>query len=180
MTDQDKARNQGATAPDPFEMFRRLWAPLGLPVPGMTMPTLDPAEVEKRISDLRSVEAWLGMNLNMVKMAIQGLEMQKLALEAMKANAGAASDAANVFVGFSRAATAGAPSASAQGNAPQSGDSSVERGASNPLENPMLWPWAMMQGGIAPEAAKDNPVAGTVDESAGNSAPDDKRRSRRK
>jgi hypothetical protein len=23
-------------------MFRRLWGPLGIPVPGMTMPTLDP------------------------------------------------------------------------------------------------------------------------------------------
>jgi len=31
-----------ATPPqDPFEMFRRLWGPLGVPVPGMTMPTLD-------------------------------------------------------------------------------------------------------------------------------------------
>lgn len=74
---------------DPFEMFRRLWAPLGLPVPGMAMPTLDPAEVEKRIADLKSVETWLGMNLNMVRMAIQGLEVQKMALTAMKANAGA-------------------------------------------------------------------------------------------
>jgi hypothetical protein len=85
----------GSGAQDPFEMFRRLWAPLGLPVPGMAMPTLDPAEVEKRIADLKSVETWLGMNLNMVKMAIQGLEVQKMALYAMKSNAGAAGDAAN-------------------------------------------------------------------------------------
>jgi hypothetical protein len=110
----------GGGAQDPFEMFRRLWAPLGLPVPGMAMPTLDPAEVEKRIADLKSVETWLGMNLNMVKMAIQGLEVQKMALNAMRSNAGAAGDAA---------ATA----------------------APNPLANPMLWPWAMMQGATAPE-----------------------------
>ena len=70
--------------PDPFEMFRRLWGPLGVPVPGMAMPTLDPQEVEKRITDLRSVEAWLNMNLNMVKFSIQGLEMQKAALQAMR------------------------------------------------------------------------------------------------
>ena len=25
---------------DPFEMFRRLWGPLGVPLPGMAMPTL--------------------------------------------------------------------------------------------------------------------------------------------
>ena len=69
---------------DPFEMFRRLWGPLGVPLPGMSMPTLDPAEVEKRLVELRSVEGWLNMNLNMVKFAIQGLEVQKAALQAMQ------------------------------------------------------------------------------------------------
>ena len=69
---------------DPFEMFRRLWGPLGVPLPGMAMPTLDPNEIEKRIADLRSVENWLTLNLNMVKLSIQGLEMQKAALLAMR------------------------------------------------------------------------------------------------
>jgi len=69
---------------DPFEMFRRLWGPLGVPLPGMAMPTLDPEEIEKRIRDLKSVETWLAMNLNMLRMAIQGLEMQKATLTAMQ------------------------------------------------------------------------------------------------
>jgi hypothetical protein len=69
---------------DPFEMFRRLWGPLGVPIPGMAIPTLDPQEVEKRIADLKSVEGWLTMNLNMVKLSIQGLEMQKATLQAMQ------------------------------------------------------------------------------------------------
>jgi len=69
---------------DPFEMFRRLWGPLGVPVPGMAMPTLDPQEIEKRITELKSVELWLNMNLNMLRMAIQGLEMQKAGLSAMQ------------------------------------------------------------------------------------------------
>ena len=69
---------------DPFEMFRRLWGPLGVPLPGMSMPTLDPAELDKRIAELRSVEGWLTMNLNMVKFSIQGLEVQKAALVAMR------------------------------------------------------------------------------------------------
>jgi hypothetical protein len=72
------------TPPDPFEMFRRLWGPLGVPVPGMAMPTLDPAEIEKRIQELKSVEVWLSMNLNVLRMAIQGLEMQKAGLQAMQ------------------------------------------------------------------------------------------------
>jgi hypothetical protein len=70
---------------DPFEMYRRLWGNLGVPLPGMAMPTFDPQEVEKRIADLKSVEAWLNMNLNMVKFSIQGLEVQRAALQAMRA-----------------------------------------------------------------------------------------------
>ena len=69
---------------DPFEMFRRLWGPLGVPIPGMAVPTFDPQEVEKRIAELRSVEAWFTMNLNMLKFSIQGLELQRTALQAMK------------------------------------------------------------------------------------------------
>jgi len=69
---------------DPFEMFRRLWGPLGIPLPGMAVPTFDPQEVEKRIAELKSVEAWLNMNLNMLRLSINGLEMQRAALQAMK------------------------------------------------------------------------------------------------
>ena len=69
---------------DPFEMFRRLWGPLGVPIPGMAVPTFDPQEVEKRIAELRSVEQWLNMNLNMLRLSISGLEMQRAALQAMK------------------------------------------------------------------------------------------------
>ena len=70
--------------PDPFEMFRRLWGPLGVPIPGMAVPTFDPQEVERRIAELRSVEAWLNMNLNMLRYSIQALEVQRAALQAMK------------------------------------------------------------------------------------------------
>ena len=84
-----------STPQDPFEMFRRLWGPLGIPLPGMTMPTLDPQEIEKRVAELKAVEAWLSMNLNMLRMAIQGLEVQKAALQAMRATAEAGMEAAS-------------------------------------------------------------------------------------
>jgi hypothetical protein len=73
-----------STPQDPFEMFRRLWGPLGVPVPGMAMPTMDPQEIDKRVQELKSVEMWLSMNLNMLRTAIQGLEMQKAGLSAMQ------------------------------------------------------------------------------------------------
>jgi hypothetical protein len=69
---------------DPFELFRRLWGPLGVPVPGMAMPTLDPQEIDKRITELKSVEMWLNLNLNVLRAAIQGLEMQKAGLQQMQ------------------------------------------------------------------------------------------------
>lgn len=72
---------------DPFDVFRRLWGPLGLPVPGMAVPTLDPKEVDKRLAELRSVASWLQVNLNMVNLAIQGLDLQRAALLAMGAGA---------------------------------------------------------------------------------------------
>lgn len=71
--------------PDPFDLFRRLWGPLGVPLPGMAMPTFDPNEIDKRIAELRSIEAWLSMNLNMLKFSIQGLELQRATLAAMRA-----------------------------------------------------------------------------------------------
>ena len=47
-------------------------------------PTLDVSELDKRITDLKSVENWLNMNLGVLRMTIQGLEMQKATLAAVK------------------------------------------------------------------------------------------------
>ncbi len=76
--------------PDPFEFMKALWNPMGLPMPGMVAPTLDIDAVEKKIADLKSVENWLNLNLNMLRLSIQGLEMQKNTLSAMKVMQGGA------------------------------------------------------------------------------------------
>jgi len=79
--------------PDPFEFMKTLWNPMGLPMPGMVAPMLDIDAVEKKIADLKSVENWLNLNLNMLRLSIQGLEMQKNTLGAMKAMQGRPADA---------------------------------------------------------------------------------------
>ncbi|OGA28877.1 MAG: hypothetical protein A3I01_14170 [Betaproteobacteria bacterium RIFCSPLOWO2_02_FULL_65_24] len=79
--------------PDPFEFMKKLWNPMGLPMPGMVAPTLDLDAVEKKITDLKSVESWLNLNLNMLRLSIQGLEMQKNALAAMTAMQSGPADA---------------------------------------------------------------------------------------
>ena len=80
--------------PDPFEFMKKLWNPMGLPMPGMVTPTLDLDAVEKKIADLKSVENWLNLNLNMLRLTIQGLEMQKNTLGMMKGMQHAPADAA--------------------------------------------------------------------------------------
>ena len=70
--------------PDPFEFLKNLWAPMGMPMAGIMVPTVDVDEIEKRIAELRLVENWLNMNLGALRMTIQGLEMQRSTLAAMK------------------------------------------------------------------------------------------------
>ena len=72
-------------AQDPLEFVRGMWNQMGFSLPGMVTPTLDVDELDKRIKDMRAVEGWLKMNLNMLQMSIQGLEMQRAALAAVKA-----------------------------------------------------------------------------------------------
>jgi len=70
---------------DPIEMLKRMWSGAGVPLPGMVAPTLDIDELDKRIGDLRTVEHWLKMNLNMLQATVQGLEVQRSTLAALKA-----------------------------------------------------------------------------------------------
>ncbi|MEQ1881854.1 MAG: PhaM family polyhydroxyalkanoate granule multifunctional regulatory protein [Burkholderiales bacterium] len=72
-----------------FEFFQKMWNPMSFPIPGMFQPTMDVAEVEKKIAELGSVENWLKMNLNFVQMTIKTLEMQKSALQTIQNSAAA-------------------------------------------------------------------------------------------
>jgi hypothetical protein len=126
-----------ASSNDPFELLRKLWGAAGIPVPGMAMPTLDPQEVEKRISELRALDGWLSANLNMVKLAIQGLEVQKAALLAMR--------------GAGESGKQGAGEAAKSGEPPQA-------------PNPLVWPWALMQQAMGTKPAE--PAGGAAQPAA--------------
>jgi hypothetical protein len=51
---------------------------------GAAFPGMDIEELEKRIKDLKSVENWLNLNLNILKSTIQGLEVQHATMMALK------------------------------------------------------------------------------------------------
>ncbi len=72
---------------DMLEFMQNMWNPMGLPLPGMIAPTIDPQEIDRKLAELRSVENWLKMNLAFVEMTVKTLEMQKSALETLSGKA---------------------------------------------------------------------------------------------
>lgn len=103
-----------ASSPFPFspqdamEFMQKMWNPFGLPIPGFGLPgtgalpasgeagslpfpnpaamfaTLDPAELERKIGELKVIEGWLQMSLNLMQMSIKTMELQKASLEALR------------------------------------------------------------------------------------------------
>ena len=102
-----------SAGPDPFEFLKMLWGPMGLPLPGMVTPTLDVSGIDKRIAELKSVETWLTMNLNLLKMTIQGMEMQRATLSAMQGMQAAGAEAAKAGAETAQAGSTGNPFADA-------------------------------------------------------------------
>ena len=70
--------------PDPFEFLKSLWGPMGLPLPGSMGLGLDPVDIDKRIAELKSVENWLNMNLNVLRTTVHSMEMQKSGVAAVR------------------------------------------------------------------------------------------------
>jgi uncharacterized membrane-anchored protein YhcB (DUF1043 family) len=82
------------------EMMKSMWSNAakthtdnGMPnfaIPGLSslnpfgIPTLDIEELDKRIKDLKSVESWLSLNLNVLQTTIQGLEVQRATLSTLQ------------------------------------------------------------------------------------------------
>jgi hypothetical protein len=91
---------------DAMTFMQKMWNPFGVPMPGFAMPgtsaaatgagalpfpnpaslfaTLDPAEVGRKIDELKVIEGWLQMTLSVMQMSIKTMELQKASLEAMR------------------------------------------------------------------------------------------------
>lgn len=70
---------------DWFEFMQKMWNPASFPMPGMITPTVNIEEIDKKITELTAVENWLTMSTGMVQMTIKTLQMQKSALESLRA-----------------------------------------------------------------------------------------------
>lgn len=103
---------------DGFEFLRKMWGnaagmPTGL-MPGLSSmtPPMDLEEVDKRIQELKTVESWLQLNTNLLRTTIQGLEVQRATLVALKTFGNALSPEAMQSAMENVARAANAPSAS--------------------------------------------------------------------
>lgn len=69
-----------------IDFIKKLWGqvPGNAAVPGFLLPTLDLDELDKRVSDLKAAESWLEVNLNLLRATIQGLEVQRHTIAAIR------------------------------------------------------------------------------------------------
>jgi hypothetical protein len=107
------------SAQDALEFMQKIWNPFGVQLgafakaqgagdeesPGATpgfagaMPfahpaamfaAIDPEAVGRKIEEMRVIEGWLQMSLNLIQMSIKTLELQKASLEALRGKPAAA------------------------------------------------------------------------------------------
>ena len=70
-----------------FEFLQNLMKGAGAAVPGMGQwiaPTINPEELEKRISELKTVQFWLENNARLLATTIQALEVQRMTLSTLQ------------------------------------------------------------------------------------------------
>jgi len=72
---------------DWLEFMQKAWNPMSFPMAGMAMPTVNVADIEKKIAELKAVESWLTIQVGFMQMTVKTLEMQKAALESLAAAA---------------------------------------------------------------------------------------------
>jgi hypothetical protein len=109
-----------------FEFLQGLVKNAGKAMPPMgqwVAPTLDPAELERRIEELKTVQFWLEQNARMIGATIQALEVQRMTLgtlKGMNVSLGDLSEALKMTVPdiFSGAAAAADSSAAKPAKAP--------------------------------------------------------------
>jgi len=82
MLNHDKMPGAGSAA-DTIDFMKQMWGSVG--TPPMMMPSLSVEDINKKITDLKTVASWLELNLNMLRGTIQTLEVQSATLSTLQA-----------------------------------------------------------------------------------------------
>lgn len=140
-----------------MDLVKKFWSlPGGTALPGFLVPTVDVAELDKRLSDLRAAESWVEVNLNMLRATIQGLEVQRNTIATIQS-----------LSTMAEGAMAGAPSSPAvpPGGLPPGWPMT----SSSPSPFPPA-PSPIAPSPITPQAVPVDPPATTATESGGSPA----------
>jgi hypothetical protein len=120
---------------DGFGFLKQFWG--GLPCSNAMTPTTDLQELDKRIADLKTIEQWLNLNLNMLRTTIQGIEVQRATLATLQ------SFGANMGL-FNSPASVSAQASSVLASDSATQVAAAEQMASAMMNNATQW-WTMMQ-----------------------------------
>ena len=143
-----------------FDMLESMWRMMQLPglsgtpspssmMSGMMAPLTNIEDLDKRITDMRAIEQWLKLNLNLLQSAIQALEVQRATLATLKAfGAFAQSSMEQAAAGVSETSNRFANTAESPAAAPPEPAESTasESAAPDPLAaiDPTPW-WNLLQ-----------------------------------
>jgi hypothetical protein len=158
----------GAVA-DTLEFVKNLWGSMSVPgmgMPGLIAPSMSVDDLDKKIADLKAVEAWLNVNVSMLRGTIQAMEVQRGTIATLQSMGAALSNAvkqpgadeqsvraAAPFVSafFTQPAAAPAPAraappapAPAAAKADSAAAAKPALGDAAGLANPAAW-WTMLQ-----------------------------------
>lgn len=169
---------------DTLEFVKNLWGGMGVPVgmPGLGAPQMSTEDLDKRITDLKAVESWLNLNLTMLRTSIQGLEVQRGTLAALKSmtdsmaqamgKAGDQSASLPPFASFFTAGGAPQPGTATAG-APAAAPGAAQPGADGTLDATMApavaW-WNLLQDQFRQAVASAVPGDGAASPGATGSA----------
>jgi hypothetical protein len=141
---------------DSLEFVKNLWGSMGVPgmsMPSMAAPAMSVEDLDKKIADLKAVEAWLNVNGAMLRATIQGLEVQRGTLATLKTMGASFADAMKTM-------TADPAAAAGKG---------ADKPAAPVMPDPTIW-WNMLQDQFKQAVASTVP-AGPFGSTAAADAP---------
>jgi hypothetical protein len=152
---------------DTLDFVKNLWSSMSVPgmsIPGLGAPALSIDDLDKKIADLKAVEAWLNVNVAMLRGTIQALEVQRGTLSTLKSMAASLAEAMKQPGADKKSVFEASPFASAFFPAPAAVEpaAKAEPEAAAPLmPDPALW-WNLLQeqfkqavsSAMSPEAMK--------------------------
>jgi hypothetical protein len=142
-----------------FDFLQNLMKGAGAALPGVqgfgqwVAPTLDPEELDKRISELKTVQFWLEQNARLLGTTVQALEVQRMTLSTLQTMNLPMADLRDALKARLPSAAAAAPAAAPAEAAPSAA-------AAPAAIDPMQWWGALTQQftDIATKAVKDSAI----------------------